>query len=215
VCWRRSNGHVMTDLIHSGLTFGVCATLFYSIASLLMPVYVPIHVSGPVPDRALCLMPLDGFPIEATQTLQRHFEQKYKIPTVIAQSLTLPASAKDGQQLVSEDVVAVMQLRTALCPTPLRSLVIGLTDQDLRIKSMPDWRYAFAYNDGTRFAVVSNHRMNAIGASEQVLDQRLRKMTTKLVGLLYYRLETSWSPMSVLYYDIGGLRELDAMGEDF
>jgi hypothetical protein len=44
---------------------------------------------------------------------------------------------------------------------------------------------------------------------------RLRKIVTKDIGILYYGLPQSQSPKSVLYSQIMGIEELDAVGEDF
>ncbi|HKV94604.1 MAG TPA: hypothetical protein VJW20_18815 [Candidatus Angelobacter sp.] len=47
------------------------------------------------------------------------------------------------------------------------------------------------------------------------LRQRLRKVVTKDVGLLYYGKQASENPRSVLYNNIGGIQELDQVTEDF
>jgi hypothetical protein len=43
---------------------------------------------------------------------------------------------------------------------------------------------------------------------------RMRKMLTKNIGILYYRLPMSRHPKSDLYRAVGSLEELDNMGED-
>jgi hypothetical protein len=43
----------------------------------------------------------------------------------------------------------------------------------------------------------------------------LRKMVTKNIGVLYYHLPQSNNPQSVLYQNVGGISELDYMGEEF
>jgi hypothetical protein len=49
----------------------------------------------------------------------------------------------------------------------------------------------------------------------ELILSRIRKIVTKNVGVLYYKLGPSDNPRSVLYRNIGGLRELDNMSEDF
>jgi hypothetical protein len=51
--------------------------------------------------------------------------------------------------------------------------------------------------------------------SEEKAKARLRKMVTKNIGILYYRLPQSNDPRSVLYKNVGGVSELDNMGEEF
>jgi hypothetical protein len=40
-------------------------------------------------------------------------------------------------------------------------------------------------------------------------------MVTKNIGLLYFGLPVSGDPHSVLYGNVGGIDDLDRMGEDF
>ncbi len=51
--------------------------------------------------------------------------------------------------------------------------------------------------------------------SEDQIRTRMRKVVTKCVGVLYYHLAQSDDPQSVLYRNVGGIRELDYMGEEF
>ena len=44
---------------------------------------------------------------------------------------------------------------------------------------------------------------------------RLRKMVGKNIGILYFGLEMSEDPASMLYAHIGGPQELDAMSDRF
>ena len=45
--------------------------------------------------------------------------------------------------------------------------------------------------------------------------QRLQKMVTKDIGILYFGLPQSDDPKSVLYKDVLGPMDLDRMSEDF
>ena len=49
----------------------------------------------------------------------------------------------------------------------------------------------------------------------QEFEARIRKMVTKNIGVLYYHLPQSIHPKSAMYGAIGGIEELDFMGEDF
>jgi hypothetical protein len=51
--------------------------------------------------------------------------------------------------------------------------------------------------------------------TEDQIRTRLRKMVTKNVGVLYFHLPQSDDPRSVLYRNVGGIRDLDYMGEEF
>jgi hypothetical protein len=59
-----------------------------------------------------------------------------------------------------------------------------------------------------------------MGAAAPILggileSARLRKMATRYIGILYFGLPLSFDRDSVLYQDILGVTDLDAMGEDY
>ncbi len=84
------------------------------------------------------------------------------------------------------------------------------------IRRLP-WRFAFTYRGDGGFAVVSVARMTlGLQSSDlEIFQARIRKMLTKDIGILYYHLPVSSHPKSVLYSGVGGIEELDYMGEDF
>ena len=47
------------------------------------------------------------------------------------------------------------------------------------------------------------------------LDRRLRKMVTKYIGYMYFRLPPSSNRNSIMYTPILGVDDLDEIGEDF
>jgi len=82
------------------------------------------------------------------------------------------------------------------------------------------WQFAFGWGLGrARTAVVSTARLSltVVGqtSDRELLATRLRKIVTKDLGILYFGLPKSENPKSVLYNQIMGLEELDAVGEDF
>ena len=96
-----------------------------------------------------------------------------------------------------------------------QGVVIGFTAEDLRIEARPDWGWAFGWRDGS-LAVLSSSRMQPrLPVPGGLEATRLRKMTTKYIGVLYFGLSESGDPRSVLYGRILGVSDLDAMGEDY
>jgi hypothetical protein len=78
------------------------------------------------------------------------------------------------------------------------------------------WRFTFSLrSEEDHFAVVSYARMDParLGGRTDAerLKTRLRKMVAKNIGIMYYGLPISQDPRSVLYGQIGGVRELDEM----
>jgi predicted Zn-dependent protease len=107
-------------------------------------------------------------------------------------------------------------------PEPARNpdgLLIGFTTEDMYPVSQ-GWRFAFGWRlSSARAAVVSTARLSLPAVSQtsdqDLLAARLRKIVTKDIGILYFGLPQSENPKSVLYNQIMGIEELDAVGEDF
>ena len=57
--------------------------------------------------------------------------------------------------------------------------------------------------------------MGVFEADDGRVMARLRKMVGKNIGIMYFGLEMSADPASMLYSNIGGPQELDAMSEQF
>ena len=98
-------------------------------------------------------------------------------------------------------------------------IAIALTTRDM-FNSEVNWRYVFSYRRNNRIAVVSPARMErgcmgVFAADEERIMARLRKMVGKNIGIMYFGLDASNDPISMLYANIGGPQELDAMSELF
>ena len=98
-------------------------------------------------------------------------------------------------------------------------MLIGITSDDIYPQSQ-GWQFCFGWRvEEQRAAVASTARMSLRYPGEPsggtTLRERLRKVVTKDVGLLYYRKEASENPRSVLYSGIMGIQELDRVSEDF
>jgi len=134
-------------------------------------------------------------------------------------ALDMPPSAYDGErgQVNSSEALAVLEQHYPSGSE--RSVVIGLTEYDMYNPEV-SWVYAFSNRRANRLAVVSTARMDygclgfAAAGSEQQLA-RLRKMVGKNIGVLYFRLDQSTNPASMMYRNIGGVQELDRMTEEF
>lgn len=180
--------------------------------------YVPIDKNSLRGSGKLYFIPLEDFPISTVQHLVDHYKDKYGLSIEVLPSLPLNPSVlnTDRQQLIAEEVIALIESAFPGLANDREAILIGLTTEDMYIAKY-DWRFSFSYRQEGRYAVVSNARMN-LGLSlleGEKLRSRLRKMVTKNIGILYYHLAQSGDPRSVLYRDVGGISELDRMGEDF
>ena len=175
----------------------------------------PIGVPSPPVDRAVYLAPFGDFPREDADALVAHYLEKFDLTIEVLPSIPVPEEAMDAgrDQLVAERLLDAIAANEAVAANP-DAVVIGLTDIDMYIAART-WGYAYGLRSGGTRAIVSSARMDAGFATEERRHQRLRKMVTKNLGILYYGLAVSDDPRSVLYRDILGPQDLDYASEDF
>ena len=168
--------------------------------------------------KEIVLVPLGDFPISKVEELVEYYQNKYNLKVKTVPPLKIEQSAMDPQrgQLIAEEAIEMMKWGYPRLSGDPRPIMIGLTDVDMFIRERT-WQFTFSWRVECRFAVVSNARMNlyASSVSPEKLSSRLRKMVTKNIGIMYYDLYETDNPRSVLYGRIGGIEELDFMGEDF
>jgi predicted Zn-dependent protease len=163
---------------------------------------------------------LGNVPPQTIEQLTAHYKEKFgvTIKTLPAIRLDRTLVTRHRNQIAAEDLIALMREKYPNVTNDLNAIVIGLTPADIYISGF-DWDYAFNLRLGDRTAVVSTARMDPANfsqpANEELLNTRLRKMVTKNIGVLYFRKSLNSNPRSVLYKEVGGVEELDAMGEDF
>lgn len=175
----------------------------------------PISVPSPPVDRAVYLAPFGDFPREEADALVAHYRVKFDLTIEVLPSIPVPDGAMDEErgQLIAERLIAAIAA-TEVAVQDTEAVVIGLTNVDMYIAAQ-DWNYAYGLRSGGTIAVVSSARMGDGFADEVRQHQRLRKMVTKNIGILYYGLGVSDDPRSVLYRDILGPQDLDYASEDF
>lgn len=173
------------------------------------PIPVPPLPAG----RSVLFAPVGDFPVVDAEALVAYYQDKYGIAIRILPSLTLPRRAYDTvrQQVVAEKVLdaVVATYRQAADPA---AVVIALVDRDMYIASST-WKFAYGLRTKGHLAVVSTAHLDDGLLGDKT--QRLRKMVTKDIGILYFGLPQSNDPKSVLYKDVLGPTDLDRMSEDF
>lgn len=176
---------------------------------------VPIGVPSPPVERDVYLAPFGDFPREDAEALAAHYGEKFDLTIDVLPSMPVPEEAMDAGrgQLIAERLIDAIVATEAVAADP-DAVVIGLTDIDMYIAAQ-DWNYAYGLRSRGTFAIVSSARMDAGFADDARQHQRLRKMVTKNLGILYYGLPVSDDPRSVLYRDILGPVDLDYASEDF
>jgi len=164
----------------------------------------------------LYFIPLGDFPSATTEDLIAFYRSKYDLSIETRPNLPLKLSVVNTarQQVIAEQLIELVKGAYPDLVTNTESIIIGLTTEDMYIAQY-NWQFSFSWRQEDRYAVISNGRMSLGASSNDQEKARLRKMVTKNIGILYYRLPQSNDPRSVLYKDVGGISELDYMGEEF
>ncbi|HET8783457.1 MAG TPA: hypothetical protein VFM63_13615 [Pyrinomonadaceae bacterium] len=182
--------------------------------------YIPMNKAILKSSAKLYLVPLGDFPRDVANQLSYFYRNKYKIEVETLPSVPLSQTAMNPKrhQLIAEGAIEILKEANPHLNNSSDAIVIGLTNEDMYVAEV-DWRFSFSWRQKGKYAVVSSGRMHLPNGRRKVTAElmlsRFRKMVTKNVGVLYYKLGPSDNPRSVLYRNIGGLRELDNMGEDF
>jgi len=165
------------------------------------------------------LVPLDEFPVDRAQALAAHFRATFDVPIDVASPMAWPDGAHDDRRGQMDTSVMLSHLEAAFPEGHPRAVAIGLSMRDL-FNPEVGWNYVFSYRRNNRVAVVSPVRMDrgcmgVMPADEARVLSRLKKMVGKNIGIMYFGLDLSPDPGSMLYRNIGGPQELDAMSERF
>jgi predicted Zn-dependent protease len=153
-------------------------------------------------------------------TLQAYYKQRYDLTVEVLPPVAFEPVVVDERrrQLIAEELIELMKRRYPEHARNPRSILIGITEGDMYIRGV-DWRFAFAKRDADRFAVVSSARMDPVNfgylPEDELREARLRKMVSKNIGILYYKLPQKSDRKSVMFGPILGIDDLDSMGEDF
>lgn len=185
-----------------------------SSVSCRQPPEVPRSSAGLQGKGQVYFVPIGSFPPSIVQELVAYYQVKYglRISVLSAPLEAIVAQAfneKRGQYVAEEITRILGQATVAFEPD---STLIALMEDDLYIREY-NWEYALGYRSGGR-AVVSSARMSHTPGDDQLEKVRLRKMVTKYIAVLHYRLPLSSNCRSPVFNNIGGPQELDVMEED-
>jgi predicted Zn-dependent protease len=175
----------------------------------------PIGIPSPAVASRVYFQPLSSYPVSDAEELAAHYQRKFGLTIEVLHPMPIPEVAFDRErgQAVAERLIDQIKTADVLHEDP-RAIVIGLTVVDMYIANL-SWNFAFNLRSDGHLAVVSTAVMDDLGADRRLQMERLQKMVTKNLGILYYGLRGNDDPGSVLYRDINGVRELDRMSEDF
>jgi hypothetical protein len=143
------------------------------------------------------------------------------VPVHVLPPQPLPAEAFDttGARVVAEDALASMAEQLPEARDRERTVVIAITPVEMAIRGRPDWASALTFRADGPYALISTARLDpslaGIPDLEWLSELRLRKLVARHVGSIYLGLEPSLDRRSVLYADVVGVDDVDAMNETF
>jgi YD repeat-containing protein len=166
------------------------------------------------------LVPLGAVESVQLEGLPEYYRQRFGLEVTLLPSLSIDASVENPKrrQAVAERLIGGMRAAHPQLSDDPKAFLIGVTEKDMYIDAY-QWKYAFGLREEGRFAVISTARFNTRsylgGLNPEIAQVRLRKFLTKNIGIMYYRLDLSLDPTSVLYGDIGPASDFDLMSEEF
>lgn len=179
----------------------------------------PIDVSRIRPAGRVFLVPIEDFPVDRATAIAEHFRAKFGVAIEVAPAVEWPEDAYVERRRQMNAALMLTRLESIYATPGSHGVAIGLTTRDM-FNPEVNWAYVFSYRGNNRVAVVSPARMDRgcmglVQADDDRIMARLRKMVGKNIGILYFGLGMSADPASMLYANIGGPQELDAMSELF
>ena len=179
----------------------------------------PIDVSRLTSRGRVYLVPIEDFPVERARDIAEHFRSRFGVEIEVAPAVSWPDGAYVERRRQMNSAAILTRLESTYADPGNHVVAIGLTTRDM-FNPEVNWGYVFSYRRNNRVAVVSPARMDrgcmgVVQADDDRIMARLRKMVGKNIGIMYFGLETSADPASMLYGSIGGPQELDAMSELF
>jgi predicted Zn-dependent protease len=189
-----------------------CALLKYTIYNDRMSTRAQVATAKPA-TRPVRFMPIHAS-LAHLEDLQRYYQGQLALDSQILPELTTDRAAWTAERRQWSAEGLAEQVRTSV--GNVDAVVIGVTGEDIYLRSS-NWRFAFGWRSDNRVAIVSYARMDPRFFKEpenlELLRRRLRHMVTKDLGVMLYELEMSPDADSPMYRDIGGIEELDSMGE--
>jgi predicted Zn-dependent protease len=166
--------------------------------------------------RRVCLVPLADFNDPTVDSLVAHLRTN-DIPATSAMPVELQLADVDRARSQLNAGKALDRVVTAY-PEAIADrdvTLIALTDRDIFIEGQTyNWVFGMRRPPAYIISTARMYQETWGGERDDALrDSRLRKMLLRYVGLFHLRLPENDSPLTVLYRNLNGLRELDGMRE--
>ena len=171
--------------------------------------------------RQVYLVPLGDVDQEAIglKELPEFYRKKFNLEVTLLKPLPIEEKAWDRKrrQLIAEELVELMLRRLPHLAKDSKAMVIGVTREDMYYREK-NWNFAYNFWSNQKSGLVSSHRIDVQSSSlaaRQQVKSRVRKLTSRVVGMLVYELPRSQDPTSVLAEELYGSFSIDLMSDEF
>ena len=185
---------------------------------LLAPIAQP-SVASRKSDARIYIVPIGGVQGLGLDELPEFYGSRHGLPVQLLEPVPLDAQAYNiaRKQLIFEELIRLMQARYPQLAKDKSAFLIGITDEDMYIRTN-NWNFAYtAYSPQERVGVVSSERFvpDPLAGNENLLRARIRKMVSRTIGFVVFELPRSNDPSSVMYRDLYGSESADLMSDSF
>lgn len=168
-------------------------------------------------DKRLYLVPV-GTSLDADLgPLPAFYKNKFGLEVQVLAPIPIEDRARDNarRQLIAEEIVASMQRKLPRLAKDPNAVLIGVTGEDMYFRERK-WNFTYTYWDGDRGGAVSSARFRSVRYGEDPhLNQRVRKMISRVIGMLVFELPRNDDPSSVLAEELHGSFSADLMSDHF
>ncbi|MSP37107.1 MAG: hypothetical protein EXR70_01275 [Deltaproteobacteria bacterium] len=147
------------------------------------------------------LVPVGPLPDLALNQLPEFYKANFGLEVVVLAPIPIASQVRDlkRKQLIAEELVTLVQRRLPHLAKDTHSFLIAVTAEDMYFRER-NWNFTPTYWDGVRGGAVSSARFVADGPNEapSLVQSRVRKMISRVIGMLLYKMPRSDDPSSVL-----------------
>lgn len=185
---------------------------------LLAPIAQPSLISRKN-DVRVYIVPFGEVQGLGLDELPQFYRSRHGISVQLLDPIPLEPKARNTarNQLIFDELVQLMHARLPQLAKDKSAFLIGVTDEDMYIRSV-NWNFAYtAYDPPKRAGLVSSARFipYPLAGNENLLRARIRKMVSRTMGFVVFELPRSNDPSSVMYRDLYGSASADLMSDSF
>ena len=172
------------------------------VIDLLGPIAQPSLVPFDTSLRVF-IVPLGGVQGLGLDDLPGFYRTRYGIHVEVLDPVPLDPKVRNDarRQLIFEELREMMRRKLPRLDEDKSAFLIGVTDEDIYIRDF-NWNFTYtAYYQFLRVGVVSSARFipRPLAGKEALLRARIRKMVSRTMGVVVFRLPRSGDPSSVMY----------------